>query len=240
MDEEPRIAAGPALDGLITQVVILDPLRVDQADYHDDLICLINAAFRTAKSRTNILNEEIRIPLDTQFSQHVSTGLGAFVLVLQAHQADGRNRILATVSARCRAIKPVQDLASQPAQHGQPLTADAVFSRFEIGHARDPTVVFWEMKLLAVDPTVQRKGLAGWLVNAVEEEIVRRCAQSDLQHKAIMHVVVLLTTIRELNGEFYRKRGYLYDSERHYEAGVLNSEGAFTVVHMSKKMAVHQ
>jgi hypothetical protein len=77
------------------------------------------------------------------------------------------------------------------------------------------------------------------LMNLVEAEVKRRFlvtrAKTGPQD---LGLIMLLTTVKEINWEFYMRRGYRADYETFHGPGWLGSEDGFTVVHMSKKVAL--
>lgn len=90
---------------------------------------------------------------------------------------------------------------------------------------------------MAVDPTLQRKGLAGLLIELVEGEVKRRFAVAKKQDGASeRRLVMLLTTIKEVNFTFYSRRGYDLDYETYQKPGWYGSLTGFMVVHMSKQL----
>ena len=115
------------------------------------------------------------------------------------------------------------------------------------GEARE----YWELKLMAVDTAAQGQGVAGLLMRMVDAEVLRRVrarhacdvsssssdgAASEGSGEAGERVCMLLTTIKEINGGFYARRGYVEDYVEEFGPGTLGSEGGFTVVHMSRVM----
>lgn len=72
-------------------------------------------------------------------------------------------------------------------------------------------------------------------MNLVESEVKRRFVL-DRAERGLpdLRLVMLLTTVKEINWDFYVRRGYQLDYEKFYEPGWLGSCTGFTVVHMSK------
>lgn len=90
---------------------------------------------------------------------------------------------------------------------------------------------FWELRMLVVNPVLQKQGLGGLLMTLVEGEIVRRSAETRLQLSkvesspkdghangdvqkmngaiAAKKLVLTLTTCKEVNEAYYLRRGWL-------------------------------
>lgn len=81
---------------------------------------------------------------------------------------------------------------------------------------------------MATTPETQGKGLAGFMMGAVEEEIaVRRRRDGEKKLR------IVLCTPRELTGEFYLRRGFGFDYE------TWRGEGYnFHIVHLSRDVVV--
>ncbi|KAG8981580.1 hypothetical protein FRB93_008534 [Tulasnella sp. JGI-2019a] len=101
----------------------------------------------------------------------------------------------------------------------------------------------WELKMLVVDPTLQKQGLASLLMNLVEAEVVRRTAEKRSQLSTMQDVVdimlnskrateqpngpvvgkkVILTldTCREINEAYYVRRGFVTTEVKPQRKGV--------------------
>ncbi|TKA49369.1 hypothetical protein B0A54_00035 [Friedmanniomyces endolithicus] len=77
------------------------------------------------------------------------------------------------------------------------------------------------------------KGLAGHLMGLVDREVLRRVGEMGGERKVWM----VITTVTEANGEFYRKRGYVEDYETVHGPGFMGTPKGFRVVHMSKVLS---
>lgn len=130
--------------------------------------------------------------------------------------------------------KPYKDnIASKPPSKDNP---DSCFRR---SGTFKPKAEGWELSLMAVDPKLQRQGLASLLMKLVEDELKRRFlltrAEKGLPN---LKLVLLLTTVKEVNWVYYVRRGYSLDYETVHEPGWYPNSGGFHVVHMSKKVEV--
>ena len=93
--------------------------------------------------------------------------------------------------------------------------------------------------MLATDPRLQKQGLATYLIQRVETETKRRfdAEQSRLSNgatKGPKTLIMLLSSIKEVNSPFYMRRGYEHDYLTSHAKGVLGSETGFHVEHFSK------
>jgi GNAT superfamily N-acetyltransferase len=105
--------------------------------------------------------------------------------------------------------------------------------------ASAPNTEGFELSSMAVSPSIQRQGLAGLLMALVVEEVKRRfLITRAASGPPDLGLVMLLTTVKEINTAFYTRRGYQIDYETSHEAGFLGSENGFSVAHMSKKVEV--
>ncbi|MCJ1353962.1 MAG: hypothetical protein MMC33_003949 [Icmadophila ericetorum] len=94
----------------------------------------------------------------------------------------------------------------------------------------DPSVSQWELKLMAVDPSLQRQGLASKMIDLVIEEIKRRVGGGKRE------VWMVFTTMKEFNEAYYSKRGCVSVSETVIEPGTRNSRDGFTILEMAKRI----
>jgi GNAT superfamily N-acetyltransferase len=117
----------------------------------------------------------------------------------------------------------------------KPATEEDQKSTFTRSGVFGPNSEGWELSLMAVDPSLQRQGLAGLLMKLVEDEVKRRFVL-DRSERGLpdLKLVMLLTTVKEVNWDFYVRRGYQLDYETFHGPGWLGSSTGFHVVHMSK------
>ncbi|MCJ1433537.1 hypothetical protein MMC27_002900 [Xylographa pallens] len=159
-----------------------------------------------------------RLHSSTQMVNEIGPEAFTFVVHTPIDSEEGL-RVFATASAKSRTGKtfdPEVELISQ-------------FKRLQSLDV-DYNVEHWELMLMAVDPTVQKQGLAGSIVGLVEEEIRRRTAGNGKE------VQIVLTTAKEYNEQFYLKRGYIAIGEIKIEAGTAGSVKGFTVLEMMKRL----
>lgn len=92
---------------------------------------------------------------------------------------------------------------------------------------------------MAVDPTLQRQGLASILLSRITAEIKSRAAIIEMERKkkggeGEAEVRMILTTMKEINFEWYERRGFHWTGEKKAEKGFLGSRDGFTIVEMEK------
>ena len=97
----------------------------------------------------------------------------------------------------------------------------------------------WEVLLMAVTPEMQGRGIASRLLALTMEEIQRRVTKESAKEGAHGNgkVKILLSTMKELNEEYYKRKGWTTTSERRFEAGVGGSEAGFGIVEMVRVVA---
>lgn len=121
--------------------------------------------------------------------------------------------------------------------------------------APDDKLDDWELKVLAVDPSIQKQGLASRLLALTEAEIVRRVQEEALQQASVgaqgtgvgeagetgrdgKRIRLQLSAIKSINFEFYKNRGYTLCEERWYPKGLLMAKEDFAMVWLDKIVEV--
>ncbi|KAH7096640.1 hypothetical protein BKA62DRAFT_833833 [Auriculariales sp. MPI-PUGE-AT-0066] len=99
----------------------------------------------------------------------------------------------------------------------------------------------WTLRLLCVNVNYQRRGIADWLMQFAEDVVVRFEVQKNATISAGVPTTVvrfLLTTIEELTGAYYAKRGWLIFNAKKMPPGFIGSEGGFTLIDMYKMVPI--
>ena len=116
----------------------------------------------------------------------------------------------------------------------------------------------WEILCMCVEPTLQGRGIAGQLMGLTVEEIKRRVvegtkeaqesenAQKDINgedrngtdEKAKGEVLLMLSSMQELNEAYYAKRGWQTTGVRRFPPGTMGSRDGFGVVEMMKVVSL--
>lgn len=220
----PKSQPGPMINNRPTTVTLYQSEALKFAEQIPKLHDLINDAFDVSHATTGVLPDSYtRLESHEQLTQELS-GKSTFTYVITNTDT---SQVIGTASA-----KRYKDTLERTAPCiERPRTC---FMRTGTS-GRDTEG--WELASMAVDPTLQRKGLAGLLIELVEGEVKRRFVAAKKQDEAPQRrLVMLLTTIKEVNLQFYSRRGYGLDYETYQEPGWYGSLTGFRVVHMSKQL----
>lgn len=217
---------GPVVHGRPTTATLYASRDLEAAGLIPGMHDLINEAFAISHGRTRAMPAEVlRLQSKEQLVLELS-GPGTFTYVITY---TGTNDVIGVASAKKYKSTP----SRQPVSVENPKSA---FTR--TGPSQENTEGF-ELSTMAVDPSLQRQGLAGLLMNLVDREVKRRFLLArEEQGRPDLGLVMLLTTIKEINGQFYARKGWQADYETFQEPGWRGSENGFTVVHMSKNVEV--
>ena len=225
-DSAPLSFDGPHVNGRPTTVTIFSPSQLAKSTLLNSLINVIIEAFRGGHEQDKVVyvNRD-RFQYDGQFLDELSNAPGTFTYVVHY---SGTNDVVATASAK-RYIGEVSIVEQQNAHNSDNFKTNT-WKR--IWYVPDDTEA-WELSTMAVDPKLQRQGLAGYLMRMTEDEVKRRsvASSSDAMSKQL---VLYITTIKEINGPFYSRRGFKKDYEVCYEKGHLGGDSGFHIAHMSR------
>lgn len=229
---------GPIINGRATTIALYAPPKLMDVRLLCSVYELINHSFRVQHTRHQTIPMHVdRLQYPQQFLDQVGTDPGTFTYV---GFYTGTFEAFATASAH-RYIAPVVEVDQVAGRN--------IFSRVKApGQGAGE---YWELKIMGVDPSIQRQGLAGRLMKLCEDQIRRVASTSQssersngvdavdgsyvgtrIQEQPALYMV--LTTVTESNYEFYSRRGYIKDYETYHPPGTLWSETGFHVVHMSK------
>jgi len=249
----PKSFPGPEIGGRQTTVTRYEPAQLAASSIVDPLVNLINKAFSQSHSSQNVLPASLdRLQTPEEYLEQIGDDPGTFTYTFTWTDAEGEP--IAAASAH-RYVAPVVevDVRYQDLGEGKKGTT---FQRKRLPTEAEGTdeqspkqTEVWELKVMAVDVSLQRHGVASYLMKLVDQEVRRRSmaaglddptsSSSDASSKPEGRKVhVVLTTIKELNEEFYARRGYGKDYETWHEKGFLGSETGFHVVHMSKVLEI--
>lgn len=223
---QPQSHPGPLVHNKPTTVTLYESRDLEAAGLIPGLHDLINDAFAISHNRSGtMLASSLRLQSHRQLVLELS-GSGTFTYVITYA---GTNTVIGVASA-----KRYKSTASR-----QPAKMDVPKSAFTRTGASEPSTEGFELSSMAVSPSLQRQGLAGLLMNLVEAEVKRRFLITRAETgNPDLGLVMLLTTVKEINWEFYTRRDYQPDYETFHGPGWYGSENGFTVVHMSKKVVV--
>jgi len=222
----PKSEPGPEINGRPTTVTLYEPSDLVDSPLLPSIRKLINEAFSLSHEKDGHLPGSIqRLQKEDQYLIELGNAPGTFTYII-TYASGNEHEVLATASAKQfhGAPKVVQGVDSLQKQ---------TFKRKAAASANDEE---WELSLMAVLPTLQRQGLSGVLMRSVEEEVTQRFSVARGEDGGARGLVMLLTTLKEINEVFYAKRGYGVDYETKHAIGHMGSEKGFGVVHMSKRV----
>lgn len=215
--EEPTSFPGPEINSHPTTVTLFSPPQLQQSPLLPSLYKTINLAFDGGHSKNGVaLLKSQRLRYDGQLFDELGTAPGTFTYIIYY---TGTNDVVGTASGkrylgRVKVVEKVVDDAT---------ARENTWKRF--GPVPEGTVA-WELSTMAVDPELQRQGLAGYLMRLTEEEIKRRfrvVVEEAADDANSVQLLTMITTIKERNFEFYARRGFVEDYETRYEKGWLGS-----------------
>ncbi|KAJ5626331.1 hypothetical protein N7510_002640 [Penicillium lagena] len=98
----------------------------------------------------------------------------------------------------------------------------------------------FEIFLVAVKPgeKYRKKGIAERLVKACEEEIKRQIGQKLVQPAQKNHLSIMLKVVREINGEYWLKKGFKIMGECYCPPFTWDLEKAFVLWAMRKELPI--
>jgi len=217
---------GPIIRSQATTITLYASRDLEPAGLIPGIHDLVVHAFGASHNTSGIFPDESR-RLDShhQLVQELS-GPGTFTYVITY---TGTKTVIGVASGK----------RYKDAVVSKPLSKEDPKSTFIRSGVYGPKSEGWELSLMAVDPSLQRQGLAGLLMNLVESEVKRRFVLGRAERGLPeLGLIMLLTTVKEINWGFYVRRGYQLDYETVHEPGWLGSSTGFHVVHMSKQAEV--
>ncbi|KAH9838900.1 hypothetical protein Tdes44962_MAKER01751 [Teratosphaeria destructans] len=197
---------GPIIDGKATTVTRYEPQQLINSSLLQSIFTLTNDAYSESHAKSSTLpHSSKRLDDPDAFVRGLGFDAGTFCFIpgLRSRAGPGSGK------------------------------KGTTFVRVQLPDKIGPDAEIWELKSLAVDVRLQGRGLAGYLMRSVDEEVLRRFSQAPSGEQLWM----VLTTMKEANFEFYRRKGYVSDYENVYAKGYMESETGFTVVHMSRRLA---
>ena len=144
-----------------------------------------------------------------------------------AEDAEGDEKVMATASAKPYTSHktPANGERSESLFKRQPGT-DRELEKYK-------ALPKWEVLVMVVEPELQGRGIAGQLMGMTVEEIKRRCV-TDPKGKESGKVMLMLSSMQELNETYYAKRGWTTTGVRRFQPGTMGSRDGFGVVEMMK------
>ena len=225
---------GPEIEGRKTNIYLFEADQLAASHLLPGFLPSMNAAF-SARHPPWIPAGHIRMESTDQLLRELGSQAFTYGFVF-ADDAKEIKDVVATASGKPFRLRPPIE---QDPKH--------MIFYYDEEHASPPNTETWELKLMSVDPRLQKNGLAGLMLGQVETEIRRRFEEKKLQDAKIpsggeapgMQVAqrklrMILQTLYEMNGEFYIKRGWKLINTRKSEKGFLGSEAGFHVGFLEK------
>jgi len=211
-------------------MTLYEPSQLVNNPILEPLKDLINDAFDKSHANHAMFSTP-RLSSANYYLESLGSDPGTFAYILTETKT---GKIIATAGAH-RYVAPVFEATTseQKKTFARVRLPDHITSALSM----DPGTEIWELKLMAVDPSLQGQGLARYLMELVDQEVVKR-VRAERAGGGASKLFMLITTLKEINGEFYARRGYSFDYETVHEEGWMGSLSAFGVVHMSKKVPV--
>ena len=224
----------PPPEGLTT--TLYSPTALLASPHLPQIAHLVNAAFAGSHivgSLEHLPKDIIRLDAPEQLGDEV--GPEGFTIVLFAH-AGGWGTPIATASAKpWKANAGDGGVGSETVRLFKRKSAAAALSTTTntSSNERD-SLPKWEILIMAVDPAHRKRGLATYLINAVIQEIKYRVYTllPSINNPRQEKIVLLLTTMKEMNETYYVTKGFVTTSERRFEKGAVGSREGFSVVEM--------
>ncbi|KAL1582038.1 hypothetical protein WHR41_09463 [Cladosporium halotolerans] len=217
---------GPIVHNKPTTVTLYASKDLKAAGLIPGVHDLINHAFFASQNPFGIMSaESLRLQSHQQLVDDLSRP-GTFSYVITY---TGTDLVIGVASAK----RHKETVSRQPASMD---VAESAFTRTGI---LEPSTEGWELSTMAVDPSLQRQGLAGLLVKLVEGEVKRRFVLERAEKGTLrLQLVILLSTVKEINLAFYIRRLYHADYETYHGPCTMGNTAGFTIVHMSKRIEV--
>lgn len=237
---------------------------INDCPHFPALIRLINHAFGKSHTKNGRSffppHERTRLQKDQQLGEEVGPDGFTFIMLEESHVSDTEvenpdqethdegfisstgQRVIGTASAKPYTVtnptgeRPGDDRVQLFKRASPPPSLTP-------GTNEDNVSPQWEILIMAVDPTLQGRGHGTQLLNLTVDEIRKRCGlglrdttavQDDLLQGRKKEVMLLLSTLQEVNEEYYAKRGWTTTATKKFPPGTKGSRDGFGIVEMYK------
>ncbi|KZV82351.1 hypothetical protein EXIGLDRAFT_778672 [Exidia glandulosa HHB12029] len=207
----------PRVNGQPTTLHTLTHSELAHSPLLEPLCNLINAAFQSTHGAPYVPSTFVRFHNTTHMLAEIKTTSTVYVLTQN-------ERILGSITD-----EPYDDPSNAHDEHcAEPASADFHPDvPLDEGEGVDRRV----LRLLVTDPTIHRQGIGSFLVDVLDAGMVRRAKE-----KHATHVLCVLTTLKEVNGAYYERRGWKLVNARLMPAGYLDSSVPMTIATMVKRV----
>lgn len=234
--DPPTQTAGPDINGEPSVISLLTPEQLTQYPYLTSLRSLMNAAFAIHGAPANnylIPHNSPRLQNDYQIQAELGSDFFTYIVHAPIPANDDPPRLYASASGRPYGVNK--------AEEGVAKEMELLIPKRRLDSEEYEA---WELKMLVVEPALQKQGLASLLMKLVEAEIVKRSAERWLQLATMRsihsngqvglgvsknetarakRVVLVLDTIREINEAYYLRRGFATTEVIPMQKGVFGS-----------------
>lgn len=220
----------PAVDGLATQVHRLTYEELKRSPFLEPLYLLVNAAFATTHVPPYFAHGDLkRLNNSAELIEELGPTAVTYILTQSSLTLNGPAdlRILASVTDE------VHESSADAADDKNAFKA--ILHRPSPPH--DETVAQRVVRFLVVDPSLMGQGIASWLLQYMETQIlaeIQKEKQAGTKHWT--GVRSLLSAIYEINGGYYDKRGWKTVASQSMPPGTLGGPAGFTIVCMEKML----
>lgn len=232
----PTAFAGPIIHGNPTTVTLYSPSQLVDSPLIPSIFSMTNTAFSTVQARNGTLPASLqRFQAPGDFLQQLGDAEDTFIYILT--WTDDERQVIATAGAS-RYAQSEALAKPDPARGDIGLAVTRVRLPKRAAQLGDSAEI-WTLNFLATDVEVQGHGLGVFMTDLVDAEVKRRFLTSEARsHRAEerRELWMVLTSRKDTNHGFYKRRGYEDDDERVFGPGFLASKSGFSVVDMSKML----
>ena len=229
-DTQIKTMSGPMINHKPTTIALLTQPQLAESRLLALLPPLMNPAFRISHTTSGVLPAEVdRLQSKMQILQELGSDASTYILYSSSTSTAPNtvSALLATASF-------------QPFTGGFPADMSNNAKSFKNAPAPLPEgCIAWELKLMAVDPQIQKRGVASTLLSIIEADVQKRASAISAAKAAngeslIKETQLKLSTIREINEEFFLKKGFKVVGEKKHPPGTYGSKTGFTTSDLTK------
>lgn len=228
-DTQIETMPGPMIKHQPTTIALLTHPQLADSQFLALLPPLMNPAFKISHTTSGVLPAEVdRLQSKTQMLQELGSDACTYLLY-------------STLASTSKTIPTLLATASfQPFTGGFRTEMSKEAKSFKNAPVALPEgFIAWELKLMVVEPQVQNQGVASKLLSIIEAEVQRRAraigeARADRGESPVKETQLKLSTIREINEEFFLKKGFKVVGEKKHPPGTYGSKTGFTTSDLVK------
>ena len=229
-DAQIETMPGPMIKHQPTTIALLIHPQLADSQFLALLPPLMNPAFKISHTTSGVLPAEIdRLQSKTQILQEL--GSDACTYLLYSTLASTSSKTIPTLLATA---------SFQPFTGGFPTEMSKEAKSFKNAPVALPEdFIAWELKLMAVEPQIQNQGVAPKILSIIEAEVQKRAraigeARAGRGESPVRETQLKLSTIREINEDFFLKKGFQVVGEKKHPPGTYGSKTGFTTSDLVK------